>query len=50
MNKKRKMKKKKQNKQKKKHGCAGVPGETCVAFLWVYPQEWYCWIIRQVYV
>jgi hypothetical protein len=28
----------------------GASGVTCVAFFWVYPQEWDCWIIWQVYV
>jgi hypothetical protein len=33
-----------------KHGYAGASGVTCVAFLWVYPQKWDCWIIWQVSV
>jgi hypothetical protein len=32
-----------------KHGCAGASGVTCVAFLWVYPQEWDCWIMEKIF-
>jgi hypothetical protein len=28
-----------------KHGCVGASGVTCVESLWVYPQQWDCWII-----
>jgi hypothetical protein len=32
------------------HGCSGAFGITCVTFIQVYPQEWDCWIIWQIYI